>query len=741
MHVCQVTPLLLRRVLLSIAAALATSRNPLAASEVTLAFALHGASEAPSSVTLELRRIVRSSDAEAAPSLTQTVESTSQPVTINLQPGLWSISAHATQWWHRVQFISVRDAKTLVQLDLWPTAVLQGAVRRPESVRELPTLTARFQPAVDRQREPAGEVPCAQEGNTFQCELPAAALDVRIQAPGFIPRFIWKVPLTSHGVHKVGMIVLERGSSVIGTVSSAASPVGANLVGTIVVASSTVENADSRGGSLQRYKAAPSGKGFFHVDGLPAGQYTIVAFQGRQRSAPVSIRVIPGAVAELHSPLKLEIPSSVRISAQPALDPSGSTWKIAVKRSIDAARSETLANEYATKDGEWKSPPLYSGEYTVSIGPHDGGTWHTETVAMTGEEAELRFSLQARSIQGEVLLGDKPLSSRLTITDGTGSFTEVQTDDNGMFNVSLPNGEATLWQITVKSDNPPVRRKLQDVKIEREQHVLRIVVPLTIVMGDVVDAAGKPAAHAFVAVREANPDSAAGMAQVRADAAGRFVLYGLEPGAYRIHADDFLKQSIVTDFDLPGQGDAPELHLTLLDETKVHGHVVSAFGDVADAGVYLFPTDIPNMGTIMERTDVTGEFSGTVPPQAQEMDVVVLSSAFACKMVHTRVRQGTLTLLVEPAGGTLIVPAPKEGLHPVLVHGGAAVAAEVIGPHLGSTIANGRMSVPRMEPGPYSMCMLRIEQFFSIRATHNLYSLPNCQTGFLAPGGELSLAN
>jgi hypothetical protein len=297
--------MLLRRGLLSIAAALAVSRNPLAASEVTLAFALHGPGEAPSSVTLELRRIVRSSDAEAAPAFTQIVKSTSQPVMISLQPGLWSVSAHATRWWHRLQFFSVRDAKTLVQVSLWPTAVLQGAVKRSESVSELPTLTARFQPADEEQREPAGEVPCGQDGHIFRCELPAAALDVRLQAAGFVPRFLWKVPLTSHGIHKAGTIILERGSSVIGTVSSANLSLGASLAGTIVVASSTVESADSRGGSLQRYRATPSDKGFFHVDGLPAGQYTVVAFRGPLRSAPVSVRVIPEAVAELRAVLKL----------------------------------------------------------------------------------------------------------------------------------------------------------------------------------------------------------------------------------------------------------------------------------------------------------------------------------------------------------------------------------------------------------------------------------------------------
>lgn len=551
---------------------------------------------------------------------------------------------------------------------------------------------------------------------------------------------MWGVPLTSHRVYKVGTIILEKGSSVIGTVSTASSAVAATLPDAVVVARSTVGSSESRGASIQRYKATPSLKGFFHIDGLPAGRYTIVASQGRQRSAPVDITVLPGAVAELSAPLKLDVPTSVRISVQPALDPSGAKWKIAINRSIDATRSETLANEYATNEGEWRSRPLYSGEYTVSVGPHDGGSWHTEAVTMAGEDVDLRFSLPSRSIHGEVFLGDKPLSAHLTITDGSGGFAEIQTDDGGIFNASLPDGESTVWQVTVRSEVPPVRRSLDNVKVGRGQQDIRIVVPLTLVMGDVVDTGGKPAPHALVAVRKVSPDSAAGLVQVRSDAAGQFVMYGLEPGAYRIHAEDFLKESDVTDFDLTAQGDAPDLHLTLLDDTKVHGHVVSAFGDVADAGVYLFPTDVPTLGTIMERTDVTGEFSGTVPPKAQEMDVVLLSS-FACKMVHTRVRQGTLTLLVESAGGTLIVPAPKDGLHPVLVHGGAAVAAEVIGPHLGSTISDGRMSVPRMEPGPYSMCMVRVEQFLSIRATPSLYDLPNCQSGFLAPSGELRLAD
>jgi hypothetical protein len=56
---------------------------------------------------------------------------------------------------------------------------------------------------------------------TWKCKVPAGVLDLRFQAPGFIPRYLWGVQVQPNGTVRPGRLELRRGSAVQGWIVTA----------------------------------------------------------------------------------------------------------------------------------------------------------------------------------------------------------------------------------------------------------------------------------------------------------------------------------------------------------------------------------------------------------------------------------------------------------------------------------------------------------------------------------------
>lgn len=725
-----------------VALAIAIACCRLYGAELTLTWPLHHDVKYVGPAVVELRQLQRTRDAESTPELTTPIELASGSRSIDIPSGLWLVTLRADSFWAKSRTIYVRDSSpATVQLDLLPTAVVEGTVDASDGGKDIPPLSARFQANGDLGNEVSGEVTCALKERKFQCRVPAVDSDLRLQAAGFVPRFFWALPLSKrNGAANLGVLRLAAGASIFGTI--AAGSRGSDRFPTtahIDASAMTADNAVLSPASLRRYSAKSSAKGFFHIDGVTPGQYAVSASDGTRRSQAAIVRVLPGVSAELRAPLKLEIPAQIMIHAEPPRDPGGLPWQITIERLAGLSRAEVVTKSYLSPNGDFSSSKLFSGPYTVSLGAHNGGRFRTEDIVVAGVDVRLDMTVPSRAIHGSVLLGDKPLAAQIRFADWLGNFTQIESADDGSFKGALANPDETVWRISISSETPPIRRTLQEYAIGRNQEEVSLILPQTMIMGDVVDESDKSAAHALISVRRMDDAAARTSSRAQCDSNGKFVLYGLETGRYVAVASAFLKQSNPVEFQIKDHLDVPELRLVLHDETKIHGHVMSGFGDVAGAGVYLFSTTFPDSGAIMERTDDAGEFSGTVPPMTQEIDVVLVPPVFACKLVHTRVRpSGTLNLGVDITGGTLLVPIARGALRPFVSHGGALVSAELLASELNGASVGGHLAIPRMEAGAYWLCMLRADEISFARRTQDLSD--RCVSGFLAPGGELDLS-
>src|SRR6185436_746907 len=277
----------------------------------TVSLTLRRAVEAKSA-TLLLRRIDAVEDLHRPPAQPRIVDLKEPLPPIELEAGHWSVAVQGESLWHAPQYFTV-DGDTAVSLDIWPAANVEGKVAT--TAKSPAEITIRFETASPAAVQ--GEVKCPLEHGAFRCALPAAALDVRLRARGFIAHYIHDLQLAPAETRDLGTLAFREGQSITGRVELPRELRGE--AGKVIVRAEPSATMDGerplvRGGSLLPLTAILGKNGFFHIDGVAPGAWIVRARHPKQlHAAPVSLTVLGGADAHIVAPLRLDRPRPIEV--------------------------------------------------------------------------------------------------------------------------------------------------------------------------------------------------------------------------------------------------------------------------------------------------------------------------------------------------------------------------------------------------------------------------------------------
>ena len=455
----------------------------------------------------------------------------------------------------------------------------------------------------------------------------------------------------------------------------------------------------------------------------------------------------PDLESQVLDRLVLAPPVTFDISLDPAVEPYGSPWRIELAQRTDS--SEPPASQIsgtASPEGLWRVPGVAAGTYELLVTGDQKAVWHREFLDIKPGQPALRIELPVLRVEGRVSIGKEPLAAALWLSRKGGRRLRFDSDDRGRFSGSLP--DEGLWVPQIQATAEKLRATLEPVEIKppKGKHLatVEIRVPDTRLAGQVVDETGQPVAAAKIIARHLEKNWTD---QFEADEKGEFSIRGLHPGPLTVKAEDGERQSDFTPADLPQEGESPWLRLVVRKLQTFDGRVVSPTGGVPGAMILAWSAfngqGAANMTQVV--SDVEGSFHLDLP----RGDVVPESGRVSAGPCHASVAAPAspgqpIEIPVESQGGTLtleltegwsLTPArPWRQLR-------RARDAEDLGADPGGAAskpgAAGRLVLPNVEAGPYSLCagaaaVSRLEARGEPPAA-------SCTGGVLAPNGELVL--
>ena len=245
------------------------------------------------------------------------------------------------------------------------------------------------------------------------------------------------------------------------------------------------------------------------------------------------------------------------------------------------------------------------------------------------------------------------------------------------------------------------------------------------------------------------------------DEGGRAEVTGLKPGpqCLRVAQSDPPRKSAET-AAVVQEGKTPPVRLVLPDRVDVRGRLRPRLGAAAGARVLVWPAGSRGrVDAFSQSTDEDGEFRLALPPSLKRCDLMVLAPGSALRMTRAEVsRNRLLEIDLDTAGGTLILDlpggaapqdagplepgyrAPAEPCDPAARQAGALTTLHILRrwADLQDTPQTpGRLVVPNVEPGPYTLCATDSAPF--VRRGAPREGDARCVGGVLAAAGELTL--
>jgi len=691
----------------------------------------------------------------------RSVEISSADTALDLPPGRWSLQAEAPGYWGNPEFLELSTEPKEVALDLWPAGIVEGGFLQAEGEQTSAQLEVFFRPAPGGSHgdsPPPAKNTCLVEKGTWRCTVPAGVLDLRFQAQGFIPRYQWGVTVPRQEAVRLGKFDLVRGSAVLGWVVTVdRSPIAKGArIELRPRMSGPVSGGRDRGGRLESltFEAPVNERGFFQIDGVPAGSYVLEASQAPFAPSRVTVQVLPGEVTEVaNPPVVLDFPKALEIVLNPPLDPDGKPWSVELAQ-LDRNTMEIskVAATIAGEDGSWKKTGLSQGSYMVRIGSYAGDTWHRQQIEVDESPVPLFIDLEVVQVVGTVKLGESPLAALLTFGGPFGATRiKAKSDEDGRFELALPR--AGDWTVHVSSEAPPVLREVPKVPINprpgKTVAEVELNLPDTWLRGRVVDESDKRVAGAIVNVKTTG-STVEPQVQARSDDEGKFEIFGLPAGPLLVGAEaagDRSSDRITV--QLSEGEESASVVLKVRPQVRITGTLVSATGPVTGGKVKAAPVGVPYFTVRTTTSDAQGRFEVFLPPAAREMFLAVAAPGFALRMLRLPVTEKReITLGVEQMAGTLIlesdVPlatAEPEDPYVVIFHKGSLEALPLLSAWAmmsGETPESPtRSKIPNVEPGDYRACwMLPAE-----KAGFDLGVVPQgrCADGFVSVNGTVTL--
>jgi len=583
------------------------------------------------------------------------------------------------------------------------------------------------------------EISCQALAESFQCEVPAGVLDLRLEVGDFIPFYFWHVDVPRHGEFGLGTLDLERGASLAGWIETE-EQAGKNSVCVIElspqkIGSSGDELERRRFNSLVR-RAEASELGFFQIRGLAAGGYSLTAKQpGFAPQRLDGLVVAEGRELLLDAPVVLHRPLTLEIFLDPPVAPDGRPWSVEVLQPQPFSMiSLGMAKGEAQPDGSWKHGGLGSGPLTLRISDRQTSVWLERFIELMPGTPPFFLEIPVVRVEGSIRAGDEPFAARLLFGGSRIPQVIIEADEEGLFAGYLPH--EGRWPIDLLVASQSLEQSLEPVDVEvrpgRGVALVDIELPNTHLSG-VVAEGGKPApSAALILLRRAEDGKTTRGAILRADDDGAFALHGLPPGSYDVQARKGSAASAWVRVDLREDLEHPSVQLELEEKIEISGVVLSGLGVVPGAEVIALPVGAdPSLSFMQSRTTgVDGTFTLKLPNHHRLADLLVVAPglALAVQRIPLQASAGRPLLLeVESGGGRLILlgNTPLSTLY----FGDSAIPTSLLFSALVSSgllgAAEGGIAVDRMPHGDYRLC--------------EGLDGSTCDEGYLSPGGLLLL--
>ena len=616
---------------------------------------------------------------------------------IDLDPSrTWQLSlAEPAACWAPPLTIALSAATHRVfDLPVWPGAELTGRLNTADR------LTARFS-------LPAGEpltVPCAiGEGRRFSCRVPSTTLDIRLEAPGFAPFYLWETK-----PRDIGQVVLTRGASVSGWVLSEAGKLDLRELAVKLVGETyTPNDPDGAALALATQTAKPNARGFFQFTNVPPGSYTVVAEKRGLSSARVAgVAVQEAREHALDTPLAIRPLAEVEVFLAPALAPDGTPWTIELRQRVPFTDYyKTIAREPASQTGEWRRAGVDAGRYELVVSDATGAQFGEQVVSAYPGMPPVTFAVSTVAIRGRVSVADKPVRGTLRFGGRAGESVTFRTDDDGAFAGHLAHEGKWMADIIVRDSEQ--RIVVRDVEVRRrdgeEAARVDVVLPGGRIAGRVVDEQGNGiVAGLLVTHRGGFPY------QGKSDEKGTFELLGVEETSMRIQAMTPEGESDAVEV-VPSDEPQP-LTLVVAARRKVEGWLTTAAGHpIAGAKVIHRVQAGP---TAPVPTAPNGRFRLEVSRATAALDLAIIAPGLPMKLTSVPLSgaRPSVHIVVGEVGGRLIVALPRgsSGSWPTLRQGTIEVPLTwLLQPAYSGGAPRNLMAeglALDLEPGAYTVC-------------------------------------
>lgn len=723
---------------------------------VTFAFALPaGVGELPAG-----SRLLVLGHGTDSPAIERSLDARPVPISVELPPApAWTIHLKSPGLWAPDHTL-ISDPSTpthSVRLQIWRAARITGTLRsRSTESSVADALDAHLTLPEGSLPDGAGlrsSISCPIEDNHFQCIVPAAHFDLRLSLEGRVPRYIWGLEPNATKPHHLGQLEFPRGASLVGRVEATVGALEPEKTA-VKLTPRQAPGGDPRTAERLRQTAetAPVDTGgFFQLGGLRTGAYTLEARHPGYAPSRVAVEIYEDIETRLPDPIQLRLPLDLQLRVEPSLDWQQRPWHVEIRRL--AAGSASYENKavyegVALADGTLEVPGQPPGRYALSIRDTAGNVFWSERdrVIETQSDAQVEVEVEMIAIEGRLLLKDEPVEARLWFGGRSDVLRSVFTSNaDGEFLGVLPR--AGTWRVEVAAREPRLHTFLRVRVPEKgsDPRQVRIEIPDTLLSGSVINATGEPVGRAMVSV-EASGDSI----DTISDERGRFEVRGMPEGRLRLMA--MADRAGERQSSRPHEAYAYESRpagpvvLQLEEREPITGRVLSTRGPVPGALVSVLPPAAVGGFGDSARTDLEGRFRVRLPKTLQRLHVTVLPPGHALKTFEIDLSYGRAIVLQVPSlGGDLRIEPPMDQESFLAQHRGLRIEAEGIplstsALYRWATSHGGRfgwaeISVPQLAAGHYRVCL-----YDPVQSGSGSLAGERCDDGYLAEGGELSLA-
>ena len=372
----------------------------------------------------------------------------------------WKLSVDAPGCWAQAVDISAHDERQRLEMPLQPAGMIRGELFLPSGDAAPDQVTVSFQSVAAEKGRGQPEftkltAPCPVQVGVWRCWIPAGRLDLRLEAEGFVPHYIWDLDLGARETLHLGRFQLERGASLIGWVMAPAGEVSdQEPIVVRLLQESLGAPPDSRL-QISESRAAVSPRGFFQLRNMPLGTYALVVgtdsgFSPR-RVGPIHIgRPMEYAVEE---PIVLEELAFLEVFIDPPSDPYQEPWTVGLSTWLPQSTFFTrVASSPATPGGYWSKEGLETGVYLLEIEDSQGAHFYRKELDAVSGMAPLEIQIAQVFVKGTVSVGDEPIAAALRFMDpDSGRHVSFTAGEDGHFEGFLPT--VGLWNVRLQQED------------------------------------------------------------------------------------------------------------------------------------------------------------------------------------------------------------------------------------------------------------------------------------------------